>query len=623
MGENKAVHAPYNFIPFAENPWLPYSSIDELPPHDRIDPKRRTGELHITLTAETPVFVAGEKGGQPGGTSHFFRTPDGAFAIPGSTIRGMTRANMQILSFAPMRLGEDIGNCHPLYREVASASKSTAGALKAYYHNALGVTARRSASGKACTVPENVRAGYIRCEKNGYAIYPTKGGKYFRVPRSASPEGEGYAKTSIVFYSTNGERVEEVRTTCWTDSALKGTLLYTGKAALKPNPLYLFPEEDVDGLPVPVPQEDVLSYKADWEKRKNGLRPASFWKLPEPGELAKPVFYIRHEGHVYFGMSLFLRIGYKHAIADGLPPKHNAISGQADGPLDYPSGILGFSRDKLAYRSRVSFGDFAAEAGAREGAPVCMILGEPKPGYYPGYLRPVPPQTGVKHYNDDDFRLRGFKQYWLKKVQATNVPQGKEKVGTALCPLPEGTRFHGVVRYKNLSDAELGLLLWSLCLDEGCWQNVGMGKPYGYGRMSVRVERMVEFAPGDLYSGALCPASSQKTGGELKRTVQGCISAYEAEATATLGGEQKRPLREMPAIRDFFYMKRAVQEGEAFNYMQLSEYQNPYAPLPLLWEIRHEQEKRQQADKTPVTMEEQLAQLQQRYGKQPQQRRKR
>ena len=290
MGENKAVHAPYNFIPFAENPWLPYSSIDDLPPHDRIDPKRRTGELHITLTAETPVFVAGEKGGQPGGASHFFRTPDGAFAIPGSTIRGMTRANMQILSFAPMRLGEDIGNCHPLYREVASASKSTAGALKAYYHNALGVTARRSASGKACAVPENVRAGYIRCEKNGYAIYPTKGGKYFRVPRSASPEGEGYAKTSIVFYSTNGERVEEVRTTCWTDSALKGTLLYTGKAALKPNPLYLFPEEDVDGLPVPVPQEDVLSYKADWEKRKNGLRPASFWKLPEPGEPQNPSF---------------------------------------------------------------------------------------------------------------------------------------------------------------------------------------------------------------------------------------------------------------------------------------------------------------------------------------------
>ena len=62
MDGKNTVHAPYNFISFAESPWLPYQSIDDLPPHDRIDPQRRTGELHITLTAETPVFVAGEKG---------------------------------------------------------------------------------------------------------------------------------------------------------------------------------------------------------------------------------------------------------------------------------------------------------------------------------------------------------------------------------------------------------------------------------------------------------------------------------------------------------------------------------------------------------------------------------
>ena len=111
----------------------------------------------------------------------------------------MTRENMQILSFAPVRAGEDLGNCRLFYREVASASKSTAGALKAYYHNALGVAARRSASGRTYAIPENVRAGYIHCEEDGYAIHPTKGGKYFRVPRSASPEGEGYAKTLLCF----------------------------------------------------------------------------------------------------------------------------------------------------------------------------------------------------------------------------------------------------------------------------------------------------------------------------------------------------------------------------------------------------------------------------------------
>ena len=51
MDGKNTVHAPYNFISFAESPWLPYQSMDDLPPHDRIDPQRRIGELHITLTA--------------------------------------------------------------------------------------------------------------------------------------------------------------------------------------------------------------------------------------------------------------------------------------------------------------------------------------------------------------------------------------------------------------------------------------------------------------------------------------------------------------------------------------------------------------------------------------------
>lgn len=417
MDGKNTVHAPYNFISFAESPWLPYQSMDDLPPHDRIDPQRRTGELHITLTAETPVFVAGEKGRSPGDASRFFRTPDGALAIPGSTIRGLTRENMQILSFAPVRVGEDIA--------------------------------------------ENKDSG---------------------------------------------------------------------------------------------------------------------------------------------------RKGYKFPIADGLPPKYKELVDA--GPLDCPSAILGFSRGRLAYRSRVSFGDFAAEAGAREGAVVRMILGEPKPGYARAYL-------------DRNSRLRGFKQYWLKDTQKTDVPPGKERVGTALCPLPAGTRFHGVVRFKNLSDAELGLLVWSLCLDEGCYQNVGMGKPYGYGRMSVRVERMVEFAPDDLYGGSLCPAPSQKTDAALQKAVRDCISAYEREATAALGGAKKRPLREMSAIRDFLYMKSAVQEGGAFGYMDLREYKNTRAPLPSVGEVRRAQSEQAPSRQQPATVEEKEELLLQKFGRQQQQRRKR
>ena len=44
-----------------------------------------------------------------------------------------------------------------------------------------------------------------------------------------------------------------------------------------------------------------------------------------------------------------------------------------------------------------------------------MILGEPKPSYYPGYVVPKGEEVPVaKHYSEEDFKLRGYKQYWLK-----------------------------------------------------------------------------------------------------------------------------------------------------------------------------------------------------------------
>lgn len=88
-----------------------------------------------------------------------------------------------------------------------------------------------------------------------------------------------------------------------------------------------------------------------------------FWKLPDEGQ-EKPVFYIQHNGHVFFGMSLFLRIGYRFSLREGLPRSHRE---KQDPPifLDWPQAILGWAGDKKSYRSHVSFGNF-------------LVLGEPK-----------------------------------------------------------------------------------------------------------------------------------------------------------------------------------------------------------------------------------------------------
>lgn len=371
----------------------------------------------------------------------------------------------------------------------------------------------------------------------------------------------------------------------------QGALLYTGKPVGRvPNGLYIFPEADYSAVPETLSREDELSYREDWENRRNSLNAyyePDFWKLPEEGQ-AKPVFYIRFEGHTYCGMSLFLRIGYRYPLSKGLPREWD------DSIMDYPRAILGYANRENSQRSRISFSDCTVCGDAQEMMPIPMILAGPKPSYYAGYVKPVAGKAD--HYNDENFQLRGFKQYWLKELVETSVDPSKEKVATKLRPLPAGTRFAGVVRFKNLTPAELGLLLWGLRLEEGCYQTVGMGKPYGYGRIKLTIDSLTEYSIDNLYSGDICaPAGVTLTGDACDKRVEEYVQQFNREADAQLAaGKKTKPtaLRKRASLKDFFWMKSQIQSGEEFNYMNLETYKEMDAPLYEAGNLRREADRK-------------------------------
>ena len=133
--------APYNFVPFSNNVLFPYADgFASLPGHNEIRPDLKTGEIQITLTAETPVFVSD---GQRGNAS-FFRGANGKLMIPGSTVRGLVRENMQILGFGLIRPGEDLEDRRIYFREVAEARKTVQKRLKQYYDSAEALNVRPS-----------------------------------------------------------------------------------------------------------------------------------------------------------------------------------------------------------------------------------------------------------------------------------------------------------------------------------------------------------------------------------------------------------------------------------------------------------------------------------------------
>ncbi|MEG1683007.1 MAG: TIGR03986 family CRISPR-associated RAMP protein [Oscillospiraceae bacterium] len=590
MAENSMVHAPYNFVPFSNKVLVRYKNASELPAHDAICPELKTGEIQVTMTAETPVFVSngdklGAKNPEKNRAPHFFRGANGKFMLPGSTIRGMVRENMQILGFGLIRPEEDMEDYQIYFREMAAARESTGNQLKEYYRGALDIQTRKTDTGKTFSIPKNVCAGYLCREGGRYCIRPTQT-PYLRVSRK-HPDvmalGDAPARTVRIAYTASDNQVKQlVQAEKAKPGMEQGELLFTGKPVGQANHLYVFPAMDRDAAPLEISKEDILSYTIDWESRKNSLKAyynPDFWALPEEGE-AKPVFYLHHEGRSYFGMSLFLRIGYPHVLSQGLPQRHRDLLGSEDMPLDYPHSILGFARDTTSYRSRVSFGDFAAQGMPCEMEPFKIILGQPKPSYYPGYV------VDGKNYAEDDFQLRGYKQYWLKDAYA--VSPEKENVASILAPLPSGTKFRGTIRFKNLREDELGLLLWSLRLDEDCYQSVGMGKPYGFGRMKLSIDQLREFDLAAMY----CPENIIPQFADTAEQVDDYIRKYDAFAAEKLliKKPKKHPsLRSCNEILDFFYLHSTVRKNEEVGYMALAEYQNVRNPLPNVQGLREAQ----------------------------------
>lgn len=644
--EVRKAHAPYNFVPLPENKIL--TALEKgkaLPGHDKMDPQRRTGEIHITLTACTPVFVSDGNKNEP----HFFRTAGKQYAIPGSTVRGMARENMQILSLSPLHLKDDFMDFQIYFRQFAGRNDDVSGDLKEYYREKL--TIQPINKQRNTSVALDVKSGWIRCEQGKYYVFPTRE-PYLRVSRqrrdvqqfntsflelrdekerSAAETRANNARVVEVFYTDDGQgNVKQIFKP--TDPAVqepeprkkRGALLYTGKTVGKvlKNCIYLFPEPDDAAKTERMSDEDVLSYREDFENRRNNLNAyynPSFWELPQEGQ-SKPVFYLKTDGHLYCGMTQFLRIGYKYPLSGGLPEYRVDL----ESLVDYPRAILGFVSQKESWRSRVSFSDCLKVTEHQEMEPIQMILASPKPSWYPGYV--VPDGNRAVHYNQEGrvmanagdeaakagFRLRGFKQYWLKEPVATSVVSDKKKVGTTIRPMPVGTKFTGTVRYQDLTAAELGLLLWSLRLgleglqedkSEPCYQTIGMGKPYGYGRMLLTIDSLTEYTPDSLYGGDLMAPESQQLEDEAcAEKVNAYIQAYDAEATDKLAGPGRRtqPLHKRASIQDFLWIRSQIRSGSDYNYMALDDYRAMNSPLPVLRDLRNAPQK---ADEQPAQQE--------------------
>ena len=597
-----STHAPYNFVPFAEHPIRRYQSPADLPAHGDWDPELLSGEIRLTITAKTPIFIGN---GEKKQKADFFRTVEGKYAIPGSTLRGLVRENMQILGLGAIRKGEDYQDYSLLYREFASKRKSLAGRLKQDYERDVFETVKNAKG-------ENERRtrcypGFLCKRKDTYYILPAKR-NYRRIRRdlpfvkawleeitiimnaqlqerrqggekNVPKQFDGWAFSAKVWFQCSDDGYVSSLTSTEAEGYSEGWVLCPGPMNVGTNRsqihLYLFEKGDEEAIPLS--EEDIIAYREDYSARVNTLgryggieTDRMFWALPEENE-EKPVFYILGlSGRNVFGMTKMLRVPYHYTISDGIPADHATVDNCF---LDYTNAILGFAEDTQAYRSRVSFGDFVRTNNAGQEQLFYTQLGEPKLSFYPGYAK-----DGM-NYNTLGFQFRGFKQYWLQPVQKKEVSESS--FTTEMKPLNAGSAFSGSIHFRNLHPDELGLLLWCLVLDPDCQQNIGRGKPYGYGRVEIKVDSIVEFNPFALYGKdrlLSVPTGCQNVEGRVREL----IDAYKTTLRDEFGipVDDAQNIQEL-LIQDFLYMKKTVQpKSHSFSYMSLKEFQNVAEALP-------------------------------------------
>lgn len=290
-----------------------------------------------------------------------------------------------------------------------------------------------------------------------------------------------------------------------------------------------------------------------------------------------------------------MRLFYSHSVKEGYH--------QDTVTYDYVKSIFGTTENnrkmleqdkeikeqefRTAYRSKVSFTDAVLQNEPEYTENYNLILGEPKPSSFYDYIEQ---RDEITTYNDDSFNLRGVKQYWLTDSlhQLPKDTGEKKDIESSFQALKDKSIFVGFIRFQNLSEEELGLLLWSIRLQDNSCMNIGKAKSYGFGVIAVSDIKVKVVDLEKAYSLDM-PLSLNPF---IEKDVDTLIDRYKAAINEKLDG---KTIDQMEHIQDFFAIRNYehLPKSSAIHFMSINngsknDYQirqNNRTPLATIKEV--------------------------------------
>lgn len=430
----------------------------------------------------------------------------------------------------------------------------------------------------------------------------------------------------------------------------KGTLVITGDIQHK-HLEFVFLDEKLNEYPVD--EKIIRRFQDDdqitkWQEKAYPKDKPSRGSREQDGYLrdGEPVFFLLNNDNTvrFFGRAQMFRLPYPYSPLDFVPEKLRDQS-----QTDIAEAIFGYVDGKKprkeAYASRVFITDAilvdknqienAKKTQEKEATEI--LLSSPKPTTFQHYLV-QPKETEahpkkLKHYasqpptdiEEGETVIRGHKLYWHKPYQNIEVTENADSQTSLVKPIDPGIKFKFDIRFENLSDVELGALLWVLSLssdkskqlvtgkknEKYCF-SLGMGKPLGMGAVKIdynlhlsdRTSRYSNLFDGDQWK------TGEENQAETAKREKECVKAFEDFMFDSEKGisdkDRERPdktkatsFKETRRIEMLLAMLRCDPPSEITDYMKLEGFKDrKVLPNPL--DIREIKDQRRfSTDSTP------------------------
>ena len=509
----------------------PYNFVSLKDKNDVVDRGERklgtnTGKLVCKLKNKTPLFIMGEsEQDSKGHTKERFYREKGIPIIPASSLKGTIRNVIDVLTNSVIRNVED----EKLEQRIGAGKfESVFGIIESLPENGKNGVIVEAERIKVKTKEKiEIEHKKFNFEDNGKEFskkYNNKDGLIERVKLKDSiynlKETEIKIKpgvTTVEKLITNSEEYKNyladnengVQGVLWFSSPIFGKIYEKLLIPKKNGRKFEFSKEEYEDF------KYIIKQRAERIKNGKDINSSTFY-YDKNLEIGDPLLFEVKDGKMaeHLAFSEIPRLRYKFSPLDLVPEEFRP--GDSLKKLSFSERLFGTTGDTtkkdeekkdelVALSGRVFFEDaknYKPEM-IDNGNPVTLkAFGEPHPTLTTFYLDNI-----EKNYNENKgVSIRGRKFYWHHKEKIgkpfleyrKSVEMSKDKNGqnkfaynSSLELMDINNEFEFNVNFENLTDEELGVLIYAIELEDGLLHKIGKGKAFGFGSCKIEIKEFL------------------------------------------------------------------------------------------------------------------------------------